>query len=246
MAQQELLERFRRGRPNGIFLDFDGTLLEIVARPDQARPIPEARPILAELARRYDLVAVVSGRRTDEVRALIESPEIEVFGHYGITESAGEGVRSSEVLSRVNEVAGDVPGAWVEDKGASLAVHYRAAADPAAAEGRLRPVLQAIADGRGLTILPGKMVLELAPADTPGKGSVVLREARARNLAGCMFAGDDRADLAAFAALDELEADGTVTVKVAVKSEETPQELIDEADIVVERPSGLLELLTRL
>jgi trehalose 6-phosphate phosphatase len=90
------------------------------------------------------------------------------------------------------------------------------------------------------------MVLELAPADTPGKGSVILREARARNLAGCLFAGDDRADLAAFAALDELEADGTVTVKVAVKSEETPQELIDEADIVVERPSGLLELLARL
>jgi trehalose 6-phosphate phosphatase len=246
MAEQELLERFRRARPNGIFLDFDGTLSEIVARPDQARPIPEARPVLAELAGRHDLVAVVSGRRTDEVRALIESPEIEVFGHYGITESAGEGVRSPEVLSRVKEVAGSVPGAWVEDKGASLAVHYRAADDPAAAEGRLRPVLQAIADSRGLTILPGKMVLELAPADTPGKGSVILREARARNLAGCLFAGDDRADLAAFAALDELEADGTVTVKVAVKSEETPQELIDEADIVVERPSGLLELLARL
>jgi trehalose 6-phosphate phosphatase len=246
MAQQELLERFRRARPNGIFLDFDGTLSEIVARPDQARPIPEARTILADLAGRHNLVAVVSGRRTDEVRALIESTEIEVFGHYGIIESASEGVRSPEVLSRVHEVAGSVPGAWVEDKGASLAVHYRAAADPAAAQGRLRPVLQAIADARGLTILPGKMVLELAPADTPGKGSVILREARARNLAGCFFAGDDRADLAGFAALDELKADGTVTVKVAVKSEETPQELIDEADIVVEGPSGLLELLGRL
>ena len=134
----------------------------------------------------------------------------------------------------------------MEDKGASVAVHYRAAADPAAAEGRLRPILQAIAHARRLTILPGKMVLELAPADTPGKGSVILREARSRNLAGCLFAGDDRADLGAFAALDELGADGTVTVKVAVKSEETPQELIEEADIVVERPGGLLELLARL
>jgi trehalose 6-phosphate phosphatase len=246
MAEQELLERFSRARPNGIFLDFDGTLSEIVARPDQARPIPGARPILAELPSRHDLVAVVSGRRTDEVRALIEAPGLEVFGQYGIEESAGEGVQSPEVLSRVNEAAGEVPGVWVEDKGASLAVHYRAAADPVAAEGRLRPVLQAIAYARGLTILPGKMVLELAPADTPGKGSVILREARARNLAGCLFAGDDRADLAAFAALDELEADGTVTVKVAVQSEETPQELIDDADIVVARPTGLLELLARL
>jgi trehalose 6-phosphate phosphatase len=246
MAEQELLERFHRARPSGIFLDFDGTLSEIVARPDQARPSPTVWPILAELANRHDLVAVVSGRRPEEVRALIEVPGVEVFGHYGIEESGGEGVQSPEVLSRVNEAVGEVAGAWVEDKGASLAVHYRAAADPAAAEGRLRAVLQAIAHARGMTLLPGKMVLELAPADTPGKGSVILREARSRNLAGCLFAGDDRADLPAFAALDELGADGTVTVKVAVKSEETPQELIDEADIVVERPRGLLELLARL
>jgi trehalose 6-phosphate phosphatase len=90
------------------------------------------------------------------------------------------------------------------------------------------------------------MVLELAPAATPGKGAVILLEARARGLSGCFFAGDDRADLAAFTALDELRADGTVTVKVAVRSEETPHDLIDEADIVVERPSGLLDLLAQL
>jgi len=90
------------------------------------------------------------------------------------------------------------------------------------------------------------MVLELAPADTPGKGAVILRESRARRLSACLLAGDDRADLVGFAALDELRANGTETLKVAVRSEETPQELVEAADLVVERPVGLLQLLKRL
>jgi trehalose 6-phosphate phosphatase len=246
MAEEDLLERFSRSRPRGIFLDFDGTLSEIVARPDQALPSPRARSLLEELTGRNDLVAVVSGRRTEDVRALIGASGVEVFGQYGIDDGGIEGVQAEAVRLALDRAAGDVQGAWIEDKGASLAVHYRAAPDPAAAEGRLRPALQAIADDRGLLVLPGKMVLELAPADTPGKGAVILREARTRGLSGCLFAGDDRADVAGFAALDELRGGGMVTVKVAVRSEETPQDLVAQADIVVERPDGLLDLLARL
>jgi trehalose 6-phosphate phosphatase len=155
-------------------------------------------------------------------------------------------VQDPTIRLEVEKAAGRVEGAWIEDKGASLAVHYRAAPDPEAAEGLLRPPLQAIAEERDLLVLPGKMVLELAPAGTPGKGEVILRESRSRRLSGCLFAGDDRADLAAFAAMDELRAEGTATVKVAVRSEETPEELVRAADLLVERPAGLLELLARL
>jgi hypothetical protein len=55
-----------------------------------------------------------------------------------------------------------------------------------------------------------------------------------------------RADLQAFAALDQLRAEGVRTVKVAVRSAETPEELVSNADIVVERPAGLVELLSDL
>jgi trehalose 6-phosphate phosphatase len=174
---EDTLERFRRATRKGIFLDFDGTLSEIVPRPELAEPLP---------------------------------------------------------------------GAWVEDKGGSLAVHYRAAPDQSAAERLLRPALEAIAAGRSLIVLPGKMVLELAPADTPGKGALITREVGSRRLDGVLFAGDDRADLPAFSALDDLRGEAIATVKVAVRSEETPRELLDQADLVVERPRGLLELLTRL
>jgi trehalose 6-phosphate phosphatase len=246
MAHEDLLERFRSSPRRGIFLDFDGTLSEIVARPDQARPLPEARSVLQSLVPRHDLVAVVSGRRAEEVRAMIEVPGIEVFGHYGIEGHGLGAVEDPAIRLEVEKAAGQVEGAWVEDKGSSLAVHYRAAPDPPAAESLLQPALRAIAEGRGLVVLPGKMVLELAPADTPGKGAVILRESRARRLSACLFAGDDRADLVGFAALDELRANGTETLKVAVMSEETPQELLEAADLVVERPVGLLQLLKRL
>jgi trehalose 6-phosphate phosphatase len=246
MSNQDLLERFRRSPRRGIFLDFDGTLSEIVARPEHAEPLPQVRSVLEEVAGRNELVAVVSGRKTDDVRALIGVPGVEVFGQYGIEGHGLGGAQNEELRLEVEKVTGEVEGAWVEDKGVSLAVHYRAAPDPAAAEGLLRRSLQAIADGRSLLVLPGKMVVELAPADTPGKGAVILRETRARRLSGCLFAGDDQADLAAFAALDELRIGGTTTVKVAVRSDETPRELVDAADLVVERPSRLLEFLSRL
>jgi trehalose 6-phosphate phosphatase len=246
MANEDLLERFRRSHPRGIFLDFDGTLSEIVARPDHARPAPEAHAVLAGLVANHDLVAVVSGRPGEEARSLIDVPGIEVFGHYGIEGHRLDRSQEDDVRSEVRKAMALAPGAWVEDKGASLAVHYRGTSDPREVELRLGRALQAIADRRGLVVLPGKMVLELAPADTPGKGAVVRREVRARSLRGCLYAGDDRADLAAFAALDELATDGTATVKVAVRSEETPEELVAQADLVVQRPRGLLDLLARI
>src|SRR5436309_951640 len=85
--------------------------------------------------------------------------------------------------------------------GASVALHYRLAPDPAEAGHRLAAAAAAIARRHGLKVLPGKMVLELAPPEVPGKGAVVLREVRRRGLAGALFAGDDRADVDAFIAL---------------------------------------------
>jgi trehalose 6-phosphate phosphatase len=229
----------------GIFLDFDGTLSEIVARPEQARPVPEALVVLLRLTASYRLVAVVSGRPSAEVRARLDLPGIEVFGLYGF-EAQEEAPAVRVALLPVEEAATTVPGAWVEDKGASVAVHYRAAPDPVTAERELRARLDPLAAAHGLRLVPGKMVLELAPLDTPGKGGVVLREARARALAGCLYAGDDLADVEAFAALDELRGMGVQTVKVAVRSAEAPQSLVEAADVVVDGPSGLVQLLARL
>lgn len=191
-------------------------------------------------------MTVVSGRPAEDVRRLLGIPGVEVVGLYGLGGRASRPALPPGVREEVARVAGAVPGTWVEDKGPSLAVHYRGVPDPAAAERALREGLGRLAAARGLLLLPGKMVLELAPRDTPGKGAVVEEAATARGLTACLYAGDDRADLDAFAALDRLRARGLLTVKVAVRSQETPEGLLEAADLVVEGPEGLAGLLEEL
>jgi trehalose 6-phosphate phosphatase len=243
---RERLEALRRSRTSaGLFLDFDGTLSDVVARPELAAPRPEAPELLARLADAYRLVAVVSGRPAGQIRDLLGVATVAVFGLYGLEGSeVPPAVRGAR--GEVERAASAVGGAWVEDKGASLAVHYRGVPDPVAAENEISRALTALVAAHGLVLLRGKMVLEVAPADLPGKGSVVVREAGAARLRAALYAGDDRADLDAFAALDRLTREGLDTLKIAVRSEETPGDLVAEADAVVERPAGLVRLLADL
>ncbi len=243
----EMLEPMRRAHASaGIFLDFDGTMAEIVGRPEAARPFPGLLPALEELASSYEVVAVLSGRPTRELRRLVPLRSVEVFGHYGLTGlSAGKHLLRG-VFDEVTRIAGSVPGAWVEDKGPTIAVHYRSVSDSHEPERLLEPPLRELAERNGLGLLSGKKVLELVPANEPGKGEAILREALARGISACLYAGDDLADLDAFQALERLRDRDVHAVRVAVRTEETPEELCRQADIVVDRPAGLLTLLESL
>jgi trehalose 6-phosphate phosphatase len=201
--------------------------------------------MLADLRDRVDLVAITSGRPTQQLRELIPVPGLVLVGMYGLGENQGRD-RILACMADVERAAALVPEAWVEDKGVSLAVHYRAAPDPGRARALLSAALAGIASSPGLTLLEGKMVVEVAAGEVPGKGAAIRRLARDHSLAGCLFAGDDQPDLDAFAALDGLAAAGLSTLKVAVRTEETPGELISDADLVVDRPEGLVRLLSGL
>ena len=239
------LERFRRAVRRGFVFDFDGTLSEIVAHPEIAQVVPGAPELLARLAETNPLVVVVSGRPADQVRELIGVSNVTVVGLYGLSE-AGSGGALDVARADIEGAARMVPGSWVEDKGPSLAVHYRGSADAVDAERILIPALRRVAAANGLSVLPGKMVLELVAGPVPGKGAVVEGLAGEAGVDGCLFAGDDLADVDAFAALDGLERAGVATVKVAVRSEETPASILDAADVVVDRPAGLVRLLSEL
>jgi trehalose 6-phosphate phosphatase len=244
----EDLRRLRSApRSCGIFLDFDGTLADIVARPELAQPLPEVPALLAQLSSRYGLVAVVTGRPAPEARLLLAGagPLVEVVGLYGLEARPGPTDDLAAVRGQVEAIVARVSGSRLEDKGMSLAVHYRGSSDPDRAAADLSEALVPLTSSGRLVILPGKMVLELVPAGTPGKGWVVARQYRERGLRGCLYAGDDLADLDAFAALETLRAEGAVTVRVAISSEEAPPALISSADVVVNRPAGLVALLSR-
>ena len=235
-VEKELAARAPRA---GVFLDLDGTLAPIVARPELARILPEIQPVLSRLAKRLEVVAVVSGRPSSQVRELVDVEEVVVVGTHGLED---EPPMATEVFAEIEAAAAAV-GAWVEPKGAAAAVHFRGLEDPEAAEAASVGALAAIASAHGLEILPGKRILELTPAGRPRKGGALERIARERGLQGLLFAGDDVGDLDAFAALDRLRASGLWTCGVVARGKETPTEVEAAADLVVDGPPGVAALL---
>jgi trehalose 6-phosphate phosphatase len=191
------------------------------------------------------LVGIVTGRRSEEVASLLNVPHLRYFGLYGLESEDEAPELVAAVAPLVRSASSVVPEAWVEDKGSSVAVHYRQASDPVAAHAALLVALQPVATNSGLRLIEGKMVLELVPHDRPLKGGAVERLTGEHELEAVLYAGDDHADLDAFAALDRLGRRIHV-VKVAVRGPETPAALVDAADVVVEGPPGLVELLGQL
>lgn len=219
-----------------IFLDVDGTLAPIAPRPEDARVPHETRAEVERLAKRYALVACISGRTGDDARRMVDVDGVRYVGSHGL-ELAPEADRwRDEIHSFASGV--DWP---VEDKGLTVSFHYREAAD----EGEALEYLERVAEqARQAGLIPrfGRKVLEIRPPVHADKGTAVEELLAEAGLRRALYAGDDTTDLDGFRALDGLE----VGVRVAVSSDEAPGELVRSADIVVASPAELLELLKRL
>jgi trehalose 6-phosphate phosphatase len=219
-----------------ILLDVDGTLAPIVRHPEAASVPPAARSELERLARRYALVGCVSGRPSADVRRLVGVEGVTYVGLHGL-ELDHEAARYERAIHAFAETV-DWPR---EDKGLAVSYHYREAADQEAARRQLEDVA-ARARAAGLHARFGRKVLEILPPVEANKGTAVRRLLERARLSRALYAGDDRTDLDAFRALDGIE----LGVRVAVASDEAPNELRETADVVVDGPAELLELLRRL
>jgi trehalose 6-phosphate phosphatase len=223
----------------GIFLDFDGVLAPIVARPDDAYPPPEARAELARLAGRYALVAVVSGRTGDDVAARVAVEGVVVVGSHGLELDP----RAERWRRRIAEFAGAAawPASQIELKGLSVAFHFRDRADEAAAVVELEAIAETARDD-GLVARFGRKVLEVLPPVGSNKETAVRHLLERDGLTRALVAGDDTTDLDSFRAVEELEH----RVRVAVLAPESPRILAEHAELVVGSTAEFLELLRRL
>jgi trehalose 6-phosphate phosphatase len=219
-----------------VLLDVDGTLAPIVARPELAEVPEETRAQLRRLVERYALVACVSGRSGEEARRLVGVEGLVYVGVHGL-ELAPEAERWREALRPFAQL--DWP--WLEDKGLTVALHWREAAEEQAARAELEGVAER-AEEAGLEVRWGRKVLELRPPVEADKGTAVRTLLEERGLRRALYAGDDTTDLDAFRGLDGLE----VAVRIAVASPEAPPGLREAADLVVASPAELLELLRQL
>ncbi len=233
-----------------VVVDFDGTLAPIVNDPASARPTPGATDALAALAGRYGLVAVMSGRPVAFLRPLLPA-EVVISGLYGLETvrdgsvvdhpEAGAWRQVVDDVARASAEAGPA-GMDVEPKGLSLTLHYRRRPDVAA---EVAAWAEAQAARSGLEVRAAKMSVELHPPIEADKGTAL--QALVAGLGAVCYVGDDRGDLPAYDALDRLAATGAVhTLRVAVASTEAPPELLRRADLVVDGPLAVVDLLRRL
>jgi trehalose 6-phosphate phosphatase len=236
-----------------LFLDFDGTLAPIVDDPAASRMPDEVGATVAALAERLGVVALVSGRPAAFLaeRADIAGPRR--LGLYGLEEwrdgravARPEAARwqdqVDEAKAQLRRVLADVEGVTIEDKGLSVAVHWRNAPDRDAAGQAVAAAMRRTAEVTGLGREPGKLVDELRPPVAWDKGSAVRAVVDEVDATAVAYVGDDLGDLAAFRVAKELGGWG-----VAVEhGEETPDELVRAADLVVAGTAGVAELLAGL
>jgi trehalose 6-phosphate phosphatase len=202
---------------SAVFLDFDGTLVEIADHPDDVVVAPGLSQLLADLSRRLDgRFAIVTGRSIAALELLLGPVEVAIAGSHG-----GEFRRSPtadveplaeplppEIVSSLKDFAAANGGLLVEPKPFSVAVHYRH--HPDALEGLLT-CAQSLASAAGLSMKHGKQVIELA---MPGsdKGTAAARFMALPEFAGKtpLFLGDDVTDEDAFHAMRRLDGQGVL------------------------------------
>jgi len=209
--------------PGVIFLDYDGTLSPIAPRPEDAVLDADVREIVRRLADRWP-VAIVSGRDLDDVRALVALDEAAYAGSHGfdIAGPSGSALRhqvGTDYLPTLHRIAqtlehslAGVPGARLERKRFTVAVHFRLVAN----DDRARidaAVDAALKDTPALRKTTGKAVYELRPRLDWDKGRAVrwLVEHTSVPADRVMYIGDDDTDEDAFQALGTEDAGIIVT-----------------------------------
>lgn len=195
-----------------LFLDVDGTLLEFEVHPDLVRLPLGALETIGRLSDRLGgALALVSGRPLAELDTLFSPLRLPAAGLHGqqfrgapangmpVTQSMGTGDALSTLRHEAMLLAGRHPGVLVEDKGANLALHWRAA--PAASQLLVQLAHEHLPNLQGYRLQPGDHVIELVPADVDkGRAVRTLMDAGPFRGRTPVFVGDDLTDEFGFAA----------------------------------------------
>ena len=196
-----------------LFLDIDGTLLELAPAPDRVRVDAGVSALLPALVQRLGgAVALITGRALADADRLFAGLALPIAGQHGLERRATDGSihrhhsSASGMHALVPGLARFVArheGLLLENKGATLALHYRLAPGLASHVHRtVKAQLASAATAGGLRLQPGKGVLEIKP-DGRDKGTAILEYMTEPPFAGRLpvFVGDDRTDEYGFAAV---------------------------------------------
>jgi trehalose 6-phosphate phosphatase len=210
--------------------DFDGTLSEIVPEPAYAVGLPDSLSALRRLAPLLAGVVILSGRTFAELAHFVPVPGVQLIGDSGLPPPNADELRALERFNaEAEKLLVATPGAWLEIKPASSAVHFRrAAASGDEVLQLLRPLLQETGLYGGL----GRKVIEVhSPAAMKGTALADLVERLAPG--GLVCLGDDENDRSIFELASTLSVPHLL---VGVGSTEVPEDLFDHCDLILDGP----------
>ena len=217
--------------------DFDGTLAEVVQDPAAARARPEALEALQELVGLLADVIVLSSRPPAQLENLVPISGVRLIGDSGLVIPRHA---QKEALDRFNADASRllerIPGAWLEVKPASTAIHFR---NTNMNGEEMLALLRPLLDGARLSAALGRKVVEVH-APKAGKGSAMAALMPAEDPAGVVCFGDDENDRSLFEYVTALDIPH---MAVGVWSPEAPADLFYRCDVVVQNPAGATALL---
>ncbi|HVE54132.1 MAG TPA: trehalose-phosphatase [Ramlibacter sp.] len=232
-----------------LFLDFDGTMVDIAPQP-QAVHVPQ--PLLATLrevqAYLHGAVAVISGRPITQIDAFLEPLQLPVAGVHGAERRGADGrmhLLNTHPLDHVEEAARGLAAQHerllVESKRGSLALHYRQA--PELEELCLRTMADAVSESPGVTLLRGKMVVEAKPGGA-SKGRAIEDFLAEPPFAGRapVFIGDDVTDEVGFSTVQRI---GGLGIKVGEGATVAWRRLADPAALHRELRAAMAARSTR-
>ncbi|MEK9970079.1 MAG: trehalose-phosphatase [Ferrovibrio sp.] len=200
-------------QPNwALFLDVDGTLVDIAQSPDDVRVSPALRADLEAVASRLDgALALISGRSIEALDRLFHPLRLPASGQHGsewrpAARDAVLPMAATPLTENLNRIVTQIdrlhPGILIERKSHAVAVHYRHAPELGPVIGSL--LGEAVANVEGLMLMPGKCVWEIKDA-TQSKGTAVARFLQQRTFLNRVpvFIGDDRTDEDGFQVVEQ-------------------------------------------
>lgn len=222
-----------------LFLDFDGTLAEIAPRPDAVVVEPGLVEALERLRERLGgALAIVTGRPVSVIDGFLAPARLDAAGLHGVerridgTLGGGRAEDHPDLrrqVARLEAESAALPNVLIEDKGASVAVHWRLAGadDAARAEALVKAAAEAL--GADYRLQLGKAVGEIVPAQATKAHAIrAFMEQRPYRGRVPIFLGDDRTDEIAFASVNQ---DGGIAVRVGAGETVAKYRLPDPAAV---------------
>jgi trehalose 6-phosphate phosphatase len=220
--------------------DFDGTLAEIVPDPNDSAALPEALEALSRLVRLLADVIVLSSRTPEQLERLVPISGVRLIGDSG---RAVPRHAQREMLDRFNAdvavVLERIPGAWLEVKPSSSAIHFRKTEMNGE---EMLALIQPLLEGRRLVADLGRKVIEVH-APNAGKGTALAALIPADDPGGVVCFGDDENDRSMF---DYVSSLYIPHMCVGVTSPEAPHGLFKRCDLVVSGPEEAVALLNEI